>query len=246
MRIILEFNIKENYLQVDYRRYFVSFIKKALSESNNGKYYEEYYTDVKQKPFMFTVVMQNPKFDKQKVTFEGNKIRMYFSVTDKDRIGFIFTNCFLKMKYVDFRLPENNAMCLVNIRKIKENKVISDRAVFKTTCSSSILVREHDRISNKDKYYTLEDQDYKAKLEDNIKRQCLAAGYDKLDVERIRVNNVTGRKVVIKNYNTLIDGVAGIFDLSAPKHLLNYLYTVGFGSRKSFGFSYIELVEGGE
>ena len=242
MRICLEFNVKGSCLPIDYRRCFVSFIKKALSISNEGKYLKEYYTDTEQKPFMFTIVMQKPKFSKEKVIFEGNKVRMYFSVTDKNRTGFIFTNCFLKMKYLDFPLPAGNVMCLVNVSKVKEDKITTERALFRTTCSSSVLVREHNKETNKDKYYTLDDESYKDRLEESIRWQCLKDGYSEADVEQIKVNKVVGKKVVIKNYNVLIDGVSGTFDISAPKHVLNYLYTVGFGARKSFGFSYVELV----
>lgn len=246
MRICLEFNIRNSYLPLDYRRCFVSFIKKALSVSNNSKYLQQYYTDTEQKPFMFTIVMQKPKFGKEKVTFEKNKVKMYFSVTDKDRTSYIFTNCFLKMKYIDFPLPEGNVMCLVNVAKIKEKKITTDRVIFSTICSSSILVREHDKETNRDKYYTCEDESYKERLEESIRWQCLKEGYSDLDVEQIKVNEVVGKKVVIKNYNVLIDGVIGNFDISAPKHILNYLYTVGFGARKSFGFSYIDITQGEE
>lgn len=246
MRICLEFNIRHNYLPLDYRRCFVSFIKKALSVGNNSKYLGEYYMDTEQKPFMFTVVMQKPKFSKEKVTFENNKVKMYFSVTDKDRTSFIFTNCFLKMKYIDFPLPDGNVMCLVNVAKIKEQKIMGERVIFATTCSSSILVREHNKETNRDKYYTCEDEQYKERLEESIRWQCLKEGYSNLDVEQIKVNEVIGRKVVIKNYNVLIDGVTGTFDISAPKHILNYLYTVGFGARKSFGFSYVDIIKGEE
>lgn len=246
MRVCLEFNIKNSYLPVDYRRYFVSFIKKALSISNDGKYFKKYYMDTVQKPFMFTVVMQKPKFNKEKVVFEGNKIKMYFSVANEDRKGFIFTNCFLKMKYLDYPLPEGNVMCLVNVTKLKEEIITTNRALFRTTCSSSILVREHNRESNRDKYYTCEDEGYIEKLEESIKWQCLKQGYSAADVEQIKVNEVIGKKVVLRNYKVLIDGVTGTFDISGPKHILNYLYTVGFGARKSFGFTYVELIKGEE
>lgn len=242
MRICLQFNVKDNQLPVDYRRYFVSFIKKALSISNSGKYLKEYYTGTEQKPFMFTVIMPRAKFDKQKVIFEGNKVKMYFSVTDQNRTSCIFTNCFLKMKYLDFPLPEGNVMCLVNVSKIKEEKITTERALFRTICSSSVLVREHDKETNKDKYYTHEDASYISRLEESIRWQCLKEGFSEKDVEQIKVNEVKGKKVVIKNYNVLVDGVSGTFDISGPKHILNYLYTVGFGARRSFGFCYVELV----
>lgn len=241
MRICLEFNIKDNCLPLDYRRCFVSFIKKSLSIGNNGKYLQEYYTDTKQKPFSFTVVMKKPKFDKEKVTFEGNRVKMYFSITDKNRISFIFSNCFLKMKYLDFALPYGNVMCLVNVSKLKEERITTNRVVFRTTPSSSILLREHDKEKNRDTYYVCEDDGYIDKLEESIKWQCLQDGYSEVDIKQIKVNNVQGKKVVIKNYDVLIDAVTGTFDISAPVYILNYLYTVGFGSRRSFGFVYLEI-----
>ncbi len=244
MRICLDFKTYNNEIPVDYRRYFISFIKKSLSESNGGKYLETYYKDTNQKPFMFTVVFQQPQFCKDKVVFENNKIRMYFSVIDKNRTGFIFANCFLNMKGKKFGLPGGNSMTLLNVGKVKEEKILSNRVMFKTVKSSSILLREHDRESNKDIYYTTEDAEYNHKLENSIKAQCLSDGYTAQDIERIKLNSVVGKKLVIKNYGVLIDAVSGVFDISAPTHILNYLYTVGFGARKSMGFPYLEVVRG--
>lgn len=243
MRLCLEFNIYKNHLPIDYRVCFVSWIKKALSEGNEGKYLEQYYRDTIQKPFTFNVNMLKPQFTTNQVNFEGNKIKLYFSVTDKNRASYIFLNCFLKMKYRDFKLPQENVMCLVNIHQLNTTSIMADRVLFKTVVGSSIVVREHDRVTNKDKYYTCEDVGYIQKLEDSIKRQCLQNGYLEEEVSRIKVNDVQGRKIVVKHYSVLIDAVSGYFDISAPKEILNELYTIGFGSRKSFGFSYVDIVK---
>lgn len=242
MRVCLEFNIKGRYLPIDYRRCFVSFIKKALSISNNGIYMDQYYSDTKQKPFSFTVVMNKPKFGKKQITFEGNKIRMYFSIIDREKIGYIFVNCFLKMKYISFSLPDDNEMCLVNVANVREQKIVSNHVSFRTSCSSSILVREHDRQSNRDKYYTCEDEGYIEKLEENIKWQCLQEGYSASDVNQIKVEAVHGKKVVMRHYAVLIDGTSGTFEVTGPIYLLNYLYRAGFGSKRSFGFAYLEVI----
>lgn len=244
MRLCLEFNINKTSLPIDYRRCFVSWIKRSLSISNEGKYFESYYKDTVEKPFTFAVVMNNPKFGKEQVDFEGNKIKMYFSVTDYNRTGLIFLNCFLKMKFLDFRLPNDNVMCLVNVRQVNSHVIKEDRVLFKTVAASSIVLREHNKETNKDRYYTCEDKVYIDKLEDSIKRQCLRNGYTEEEVSQIKVNDVQGKKVVIKNYSVLIDAVSGVFDISAPKQILNELYTVGFGARKSFGFSFIDVVKG--
>lgn len=242
VKLCLEFNINKTYLPIDYRSCFVSWIKKALSIGNEGKYFEQYYRDTVEKPFTFAVVMNKPKFSKEKVCFEGNRLRVYFSVTDRNRTSLIFLNCFLKMKYLDFKLPQDNVMCLVNVRQLESQIIQEDRALLQTVAGSSIVLREHNKETNKDKYYTCEDEGYIEKLEESIKRQCLRNGYTEQKVQKIKVNSVQGKKVVVKHYNVLIDGVSGVFDISAPKEILNELYTVGFGARKSFGFSFVDVV----
>ena len=243
MRISLEFNIKETHLPSNYKQCFISFIKKALGQVGDKRYLEKYYTNTTSKPFMFTVVFHKPKFSKAGVSFEGNKVKMYFSVTDQDRASYIFMNCFLKMKYLDFELPKGNKMMLTEIRQIKEKSIEAERAVFGTTCSSMVLVREHNRETNRDYYYTLQDECYKDKLTRSIQEQCRMAGFGEDEIARIRVNEVEGKKIVVRHYNTLIDGVSGVFDISAPKVILNYIKDVGVGSRRSFGFCYLNVLE---
>ena len=242
MRICMEFEIKYNRLNSDYRKYFISWIKKMLTICNEGKYFEKYYKDTIQKPYSFSVVFNKPRFSKDYVIFEDNRVKMYFSVTDENRTGLILCSGFLKMKGVTFKLSENNEMKLVSIRRLNEKLIISDRVCFKTSPGSSIVVRNHNRESNKDKYFTVEDENYINELEKNIKVQCKQAGYTLEDIEKIKVNEVNGRKIVSKNYGVYIDSVSGIFDISATPEILKYLYTVGLGSKRSAGYGTIDLV----
>lgn len=241
MRCSLEFEIKYNRLNSDYRKYFISWIKKMLTICNEGRYFKKYYKDTIQKPYTFTVVFYKPKFSKDYVIFEDNRVKMYFSVADENRAGLILCNGFLKMKGVTFKLPENNEMKLVSVRKLNEKLIMSDRALFKTSPGSSIVVRDHNRESNRDKYFTVEDENYINELEKNIKIQCEKAGYTLEDIEKIKVNEVNGRKIVSKNYGVYIDSVSGVFDISATPEILQYLYTVGLGSKRSAGYGTVDL-----
>ncbi|OON91319.1 MAG: hypothetical protein ATN32_10525 [Candidatus Epulonipiscium fishelsonii] len=243
MRIKLEFKIDKSEMNKDYRRYFVSWIKKALSETNEGKYFEMYYKDTIEKPFTFVVNFRDAKFIDNKIEFKGNTVKMYFSIGERDRRSFIFLSCFLKMKHKEFKLSNGNTMKLINVRQLNVKTIQNDRVIFKTVKGSSVVLREHNRETNKDKYYTVEDADYKQQLEASIKRQCLRNGYTDDEVDKIKVNDVQGNKLVIKNYNNLIDTVAGVFDIYAPNYILNELYLTGLGSRRSFGFSYFEVIE---
>ena len=113
------------------------------------------------------------------------------------------------MKGVTFKLSENNEMKLVSIRRLNEKLIISDRVCFKTLPGSSVVVREHNRENNKDTYFTIEDENYINELENKIKVQCKQAGYTLEDIEKIKVNEVNGRKIVSKNYGVYIDSVSG-------------------------------------
>ena len=225
MRICMEFEIKYNRLNSDYRKYFISWIKKMLTICNEGKYFKKYYKDTIQKPYSFSVVFNKPRFSNDYVIFEDNRVKMYFSVTDENRTGLILCSGFLKMKGVTFKLSENNEMKLVSIRRLNEKLIISDRVCFKTLPGSSVVVREHNRENNKDTYFTIEDENYINELENKIK-----------------VNEVNGRKIVSKNYGVYIDSVSGIFDISGTPEILKYLYTVGLGSKRSAGYGTIDLV----
>ena len=242
MRICMEFEIKYNRLNSDYRKYFISWIKRMLTMCNEGKYFKNYYNDTKTKPFSFAVAFNKPRFSKDYVIFEDNKIKMYFSVTDENRTGLILCNGFLKMKGIPFKLSENNEMKLVSVRRLNEKLIMSDRALFKTLSGSSVVVRDHNRKTNKDKYFTVEDENYINELEKNIKVQCEKAGYTLEDIKKIKVNEVNGRKIVSKNYDVYIDSVSGVFDISATSEILQYLYTVGLGSKRSAGYGTIDLV----
>lgn len=242
MKSCMIFEIKFNKLNIDFRRYFISWIKMMLTICNEGKYFEEYYKNTKSKPFTFAIAFENPKFSRDYVTFDNNIVKMYFSVSDENRAGLILQNGFLKMKGINFKLSENNEMKLVSVRRLNEKLIMSDRALFKTLSGSSVVVRDHNRKTNKDKYFTVEDENYINELEKNIKVQCEKAGYTLEDIKKIKVNEVNGRKIVSKNYEVYIDSVSGVFDISATSEILQYLYTVGLGSKRSAGYGTIDLV----
>lgn len=51
---------------IEYRKVILSYIKNAISKCNNGKYYEHFFKDTKQKDYCFSVILPNPTFTKMK------------------------------------------------------------------------------------------------------------------------------------------------------------------------------------
>lgn len=242
MRVMLEFEVKENSLQADYRRLIVAWLKNLLTKVNKGKYYDKYYDNTKQKPYTFSVIFHNPIFKEDRIYFEGKTIKVLFSMLDQKMEGYIMNMAFLQMRNVTFNLPNGNFMKLINVNKIKESIVTKDRAMFRTAPGGVVLVKEHNRETNKDKFYTVEDENYEEKLTEYLKNQCEMAGFNLEEVEEITVNSVEGKKVVVRNYDVLIDGVVGYFDISAPTYILQYFSTLGLGGKRSLGFGTVNLV----
>ncbi len=241
MKFGLTFTIKKSELPVEYRRGFMSFIKATLNKTDEDLL-EKFYHDTVQKPFCFSISMQKPKFLGDKVTFEGNKIKMYFSVTEENRLGYMFYHCFLAMKNVPFKLANGNEMTISHINVINQKDIVVDNVNFITTKGSSLVVREHNRETNKDRYYSIAEPNYPQKLEEIIKIQCKNMGFGEHYIEQIKVNNVVGKKIVIKHYKTLIDTTVGTVNISGPVPILNQIYKVGIGSRHSEGFGMVEVI----
>jgi len=65
------------------------------------------------------------------------------------------------------------------------------------------VVREHDRETNRDIYYSCEDEGYADRLEQALKTQAEMAGFPETSVESIKLHSVAGRKIVVKYYGIL-------------------------------------------
>ena len=101
------------------------------------------------------------------------------------------------------------------------------------------MVREHDRETNRDTYYSCEDEGYPDKLEQALKTQAEEA------VESSKLHCVTGRKVVVKHYGVYLDATIADFTVSGKNEILQCFYQNGVCSRRSSGFGMLEILEEG-
>ncbi|MCR1950763.1 CRISPR-associated endoribonuclease Cas6 [Clostridium sp. DSM 100503] len=241
MRFCLILQLKENILPIEYRKVILSYIKNAISKCNNGKYYEEFFKDTKQKDYCFSVILPKSKFIKDKIILDGNEIRIFFS-TDNNRMGFILYNAFIAQKNKQYPLPNNNFMILKSIKNHKREEIYNNKVIFKTTLGSGLCVRDHDIETNKDIYYVYSDERFREKLKIVLTNQLLNAGFTKKEAEEVKVNPIQCKNVVVKHYRRYIDTTIGIFEVQANNRILQHFYDVGMGSRHSMGFGMIDLV----
>ena len=242
MRFSLTLELKEANFPIEYRGTILSYIKNAISKCNNGKYYDKFFKDTIQKDYCFSVVLPKSKFNKDKIELENKEIKILFSTDDSEKTGPILFNAFIAQKNKSYPLPNNNSMILKSISTQKQELISNSRAIFKTTLGSGICVREHNRDTNKDRYYVYSDNEFREKIKSVVMNQVIKAGFTEEEANEVKINPIQCKKVVAKHYRRYIDITTGIFEIQGNNEVLQYFYNVGIGSRKSAGFGMIDLV----
>lgn len=239
MKILLQFQLKNNKLPIDYRRVILSFFKKALSEIADGKYYEKYYFKPERRNFSFAVNLPNPKFSKSEITLGKNEFRITFSTSDK-MTGFVFMSAFIKQKGNNFSAPLGNVFILTNISQIGDKTANSSTALVKML--SPLCIREHNRGENKDSYYSVASDNFEKNANKIIQEQLIESGFDDERVKGFSIKPLNSKKTVVFHYGNYIECSLGEFVLNGDKAIINYLLQSGIGSRKSAGFGLPILV----
>ena len=242
MRCSLTLELKEASFPIEYRAVILSYIKNAISKCNNGKYYDKFFKNTNQKDYCFSVVLPKSKFNKEKIELENKEIRIFFSTGNSEKTGLILFNAFIAQKNKSYPLQNNNVMILKSIAIQKQELISNSRAIFKTTLGSGICVREHDRDTNKDKYYVYSDNEFREKIKSVVMNQVIKVGFTEEEANEVKINPIQCKKVVAKHYRRYIDITTGIFEIQGNNEILQYFYNEGIGSRKSAGFGMVDLV----
>ena len=245
MRFKLDFSTDKPELSIEYRKLILSFIKNALAKSINGDLLGKYYSDTNTKDFTWTLIVKKPHFTKKKLEFEGNRFSVIFSADDKAQTGMYLMLAFLNQKYKKYPAEEGNCIVLKNIMQLNQYEIRDSVACFATMPGSSVIVRDHDRETNKDIYYTCIDKEYLNKFEEALQNQAAMAGFTEQDVKIIKVRSVKGRKIVVRHYGVYIDASIAEFVIAAPSYVLQHFYLNGVCGRKSMGFGMIDYRGGG-
>lgn len=116
MKILLKFKTSNNKISPEYRKVFLSFFKKALSEIADGRYYEKFYISSQRRPFTFAVKLPRPTFSRKEITIEKNELQLVFSTGDS-MTGFIFMSAFIAQKGKPFNAPFGNCKFSNRIQK---------------------------------------------------------------------------------------------------------------------------------
>lgn len=243
MRIRLEFELQKPEISLEYRRSFMSFFKSTIIQIQDGKKYQEYYKDTIQKDFTWCTILPVLQFTKEKIELTDERASVIISTDDKKQTGFYLMMALIKHKNHKFPLENDNFMILNSVKQIGQKVILKNECKFYTMPGTPILVREHDRETNRDKYYTVEDKEFCERLCQSIRNQLEAAGYEKAFIEKANIQVIVNdcKKVVVRHYGVMIDGTTGCITIKAPEIILQHLYQNGVSSRRSEGFGMVDF-----
>lgn len=242
MRICLECELVKEEFPINYRKIIISMIKNALSKCNGGSYFKLYYNNTSQKDFSISIKFNNPKFGKNNITLGNRNLQIYISTDDARKTGFILYASFLNQKNQIFSLPNDNALIIHNIKQIEQKNIISSQCLFQTGYGSPLVIREHNRESNRDKFYSIDDMDYSQKALSTLQYQARLAGFPEYEIKELKFQPCECRKVVVKYYDIYLDATIGTFILEGTIRLLQHFYQNGVGSHRSACFGYLNLL----
>ncbi|MDO4663228.1 MAG: CRISPR-associated endoribonuclease Cas6 [Tissierellia bacterium] len=244
MRLKLEFSLKEKYIPIDYHKLFLKFIKKSISEYQNGKFFDMFYNDDisknTEKTYSWSVGFKDPIFKNGYIDVNGKKVNLVFVIPSMKN-SLILLNSFMDQKDKEMKVSEKNYMKLESVKILREKKIKGNLFIAKIL--SPIIIRDHNRDTNKDVYYSVDDNEFISELKKKLKRDC--PSYEK-EIDDLMIDTSNAKKIVVTLYGQKINSTIGNLVFIGDKNLLNYLYNSSIGSRKSLGFGVIEEIFSGE
>lgn len=242
MRVELLFELQKKELPKDNKSIWISFLKNVLSSCNGGKYYDRYFSGSKCKDYTYSVVFSKAIFSKEVIELDQTQVKMIFSADDRNRTGLIFLAAFLHAKEKNFPLPNDNAMTLKKVRECREQLIMSSKVLFRTVTGGGLNIREHDKETNRDTYYTVWDKGFEENFKRVIAVQAKKAGFSDSIASNVTLTPYQCKKVVVKQYGVYVDVTVGTFWLEGDPELLQYFYQAGIGSKHSFGYGMLDIV----
>ena len=156
MRMKLIFELEKPELDIQYRKSIISYFKHSIQEYDENLFQELYGEGkTKKKTYTYSAILPYPKFELNKITLETTGFYIVFSGYDYAYMLHLY-NAFMRQRNKKFSLNQNS-MTLIKVVPIVEKEITKNS--IKVKMSSPIIVRNHDRVTKKDKYYSFEKEE---------------------------------------------------------------------------------------
>lgn len=234
MRLIVSYSLDNRYLPMDYRRGFASLLKESLKKANNELFIKYYAKAHVLKPFTFSVYFPELRGEEESRFNVGTRAILNFSTTSYELGTHIYNGL---LAYRSFPLFENTLRLIhINLRPFIVLR--QESAIFRTM--APVLVNTK---GNADWYLLPGDDGFDEGLNFAV-NELVRAFLGNIDA-RIEFRGIRIQRKVVRHYNMDMQGFTGIFELRGRPDVLNLIYRVGLGVRRSQGFGMLELVKQG-
>jgi CRISPR-associated endoribonuclease Cas6 len=231
MRLQVVYNLDNPKLSVEYRRGFVSLLKEAIKQAN-PTCFERYYSRLHTlKPFTFSLLFPELTGNEGEDFHVGSKAIFSFSTFSPEVMTSVY-NGLLRIR--DYPIFENKIR-LHNIFLRPRSVIVEDRVRFKTM--APVLVN----TKGDPNWYLLPgEKGFEDGLNFSVREVCrVFLGMPDATVE---FSPIAIRRKVVRHYNMHMQGFVGIFELRGSPEVLDLIYRVGLGVRRSQGFGMLEVV----
>ncbi len=234
----LSMQLENPCLPVELERAMVSFLKASLQKESQ-ELYEKLFRpgEAVLKSYCFSYYLPQAVFEKEVIRLGVPEFTVFFSDADIEEL-LCFYNGFLKMKFMKYPL-HGNSMCLTYVSILPLKSIREDTVIIKML--SPLLVREHDRERNKDRYCLFDEAGFSDTLKENTRYFVKQMGYG-FSVENFSIKPLKAKKVVVPAFGKLVDGNLGVYQLTGAPGLLNLLLSAGLGSRRSEGHGKFQVI----
>jgi CRISPR-associated endoribonuclease Cas6 len=254
MRITLDYEMSGDKLPKDYRRGFASLIKKAIEDSNS-KLYEYYYgSEYKMKPFTFGIYFPEGTKQNGEGFYVGNKFKINFSSSSAELVTYIY-NGFHKIKNKGFQLFGNNvkpqrAFLYPPVEIKRENVlfksispllVLTKGSQIEKIKDKSSLNMEREKPIAFPKYLLPGENGFNEGLEFSV-RECAKVFLEMTEDFEFNFKIKAHKKIPIWHYNQWMSAFNCIIEIRSIPKVLQMIYDIGIGVRRSQGFGMLEVV----
>lgn len=232
MRMSIDYVMSGEWLPKDYRSGFMSLIKKAIQEAD-PRLFDCYYNQRMLKPFTFSTFFpyMNGTYDGRFNV--GNEVRINYSTSSLELATHLY-NGFYKVR--NFQLFEN-ALTQKRITMRRFDEIRSKEVVFKT--ASPVLV---NNIGKSDWYLLPGEEGFLDGLRFAVGEiaKAFLGKTGSVDIEFVPIQI---KRKVVRHYNMDMSSLVGLFKLKSEPEILQLIYDVGLGVRRSQGFGMLEVVK---
>lgn len=239
MRITVDYELDGDRLPLDYRRGFLSLIKTAVA--SQGKFaFNKFMSDYKLKPFTFSVYFHNLKEGIDKSICVGNSAKLTISTCSMDFLTFVYNGLREIKEYNIFNM---NTLYLKGINLQSNFKIKNMEIIFRTL--SPVLVSNK---GSSDWYLIPGDSNFEEGLKFSVKeivKEFLNYSQDfPFEFNTfIDGNKASIKKKIVWHYNMHRSGFVGVFKIKSMPEILQLIYDIGLGVRRSQGFGMLEVVK---